>query len=131
MTVCNNTLAKRIIFQSYTATGVALDTFILSVRHEVILSAGAFQSPQLLMGSGIGPATTLVRFDIPVVADRQGVGKNMWDHFLFGPSYQVNVLTHSVLGNNASYVAAVNAEYDQNGSGIVGNPGGEMLAWEG
>ena len=52
--------------------------YILSAKKEVILSAGAFQSPQLLMVSGVGPAATLQKHNIPVVADRAGVGQNMW-----------------------------------------------------
>ncbi|MBP6018706.1 MAG: choline dehydrogenase [Burkholderiaceae bacterium] len=47
---------------------------------EVILSAGAFQSPQLLMLSGIGAADELAKFDIPLVHDLPQVGKNLQDH---------------------------------------------------
>lgn len=47
---------------------------------EVILAAGAIQSPQLLMLSGLGPATQLKAFGIPIVADLPGVGANYHDH---------------------------------------------------
>jgi len=50
-------------------------------RREVIVSGGAFNSPQLLMLSGIGPAEELQKLKIPVVADRQGVGKNLQDRY--------------------------------------------------
>ncbi len=49
-------------------------------RHDVILSAGALQSPQLLQLSGIGPAALLQRHGIAVRHDLPGVGENMQDH---------------------------------------------------
>ena len=52
----------------------------LWARHGVVLAAGAVQSPQLLMLSGIGPADELRRHDIPVVLDRKAVGQNLQDH---------------------------------------------------
>ncbi|WP_061160394.1 GMC family oxidoreductase [Caballeronia temeraria] len=48
--------------------------------HEVILSAGAIQSPAILMRSGIGPAHALRRLGIEVIADREGVGGNLQNH---------------------------------------------------
>lgn len=50
-------------------------------RKEIVLTAGAFQSPKLLMLSGIGPAEHLRRHGIDVVADLAGVGANYQDHF--------------------------------------------------
>ena len=47
---------------------------------EVLLAAGAFESPKLLMLSGLGPAEHLRKFDIPVRVDRPGVGQNLQDH---------------------------------------------------
>jgi choline dehydrogenase len=46
----------------------------------VLLAAGAFESPKLLMLSGIGPADHLRQFDIPVRVERPGVGRNLQDH---------------------------------------------------
>lgn len=51
------------------------NTFVLNATKEVILSAGAFQSPQLLMVSGIGPRDQLEAHNITVLADRAGVGQ--------------------------------------------------------
>jgi len=48
---------------------------------EVILAAGALQSPQLLQLSGIGPAQLLRRHGLPVVVDLPGVGENLQDHY--------------------------------------------------
>jgi choline dehydrogenase len=52
----------------------------LHAEHGVILSAGAVQSPQLLMLSGVGPAKHLQAHDIPIVIDRPAVGRNLQDH---------------------------------------------------
>ena len=52
----------------------------LRARHGVVLAAGAVQSPQLLMLSGIGPADKLRAQNIPVVLDRKAVGQNLQDH---------------------------------------------------
>jgi len=50
-------------------------------RGEVILAAGAFNSPQLMQLSGLGPASLLQPLGIPVVADMPGVGANLQDHY--------------------------------------------------
>jgi choline dehydrogenase len=90
-------MAKKILFTKTKATGVQVQsngaTTNLQANKEVIVSAGVFQSPQLLMVSGVGPKATLEKLNIPVVADRPGVGQGMQDHVFFGPSYRVNVPT--------------------------------------
>ncbi|QCI67889.1 GMC family oxidoreductase [Phreatobacter stygius] len=79
----------RILFEGKRAVGVEYrvgnETRIVRARREVIVSAGAFQSPQLLLLSGIGEAAALGRFGIPVVAEVPGVGRNLQDHpdFIF------------------------------------------------
>ena len=52
-------------------------------RKEIIVCAGAFQSPQLLMLSGIGPADHLKQFNIPLVFDNPNVGNNLVSKFSF------------------------------------------------
>ena len=49
-------------------------------RHDIVLSAGALQSPQLLQLSGIGPGALLRQHGVPLVRDLPGVGENMQDH---------------------------------------------------
>ncbi|KAI0406844.1 GMC oxidoreductase [Xylaria palmicola] len=59
------------------ATGVKKT---VTAKREVIVSGGTFNSPQLLMLSGVGPAEHLRQFNIPVVKDLPGVGQNMMDN---------------------------------------------------
>ncbi|KAK3859895.1 hypothetical protein Pcinc_034025 [Petrolisthes cinctipes] len=62
----------------------------VSARREVVLSAGAVGSPQLLMVSGVGPAEHLTQHNIPVIADVPGVGENLQDHpSIFGLTFTV------------------------------------------
>ena len=71
----------RIVIADGRATGVELtDGRVIRARREVILCAGAVQSPQILMLSGIGPAAHLAQHGIAVVADLPGVGGNYHDH---------------------------------------------------
>ncbi|EAW14535.1 putative GMC oxidoreductase [Aspergillus clavatus NRRL 1] len=81
------TLAKRVIIEKgdgrKVATAVELvrdDKKILTARREVILAAGAYRTPQLLMLSGIGPAEELQRHGIEVLLDMPDVGLNFHDH---------------------------------------------------
>lgn len=77
-------LATRILFEGRRAVGVAYvkKGRAMSVRagREVILSAGAINSPQLLQLSGIGPAALLGGLGIPVVQASEAVGRNLQDH---------------------------------------------------
>ena len=81
--------ATRVVLEgapgSVRATGVEYvgadgETHLLEARNEVIVSAGAFQSPQLLMLSGIGPAGHLASVGIDCVVDAPEVGQNLKDH---------------------------------------------------
>ncbi len=75
---------QRVLFQDRRATGVEYRKDGRSVQadasKEVLLCAGAIQSPQLLQLSGIGPADLLSANGIPVISDCPGVGENLQDH---------------------------------------------------
>ncbi len=83
LTVETGTLISRVLFEGNKAVGVEYQrrgrTRTARGAH-VILCAGAFGSAQLLQLSGVGPADLLEARDIPVVADRAGVGENLQDH---------------------------------------------------
>lgn len=79
----DQTQVRHLIFDGKTVVGVAVTRMgkEFEIRaHEVIVSAGALHSPALLLRSGIGPAEELAALGIDVVADRQGVGKNLMEH---------------------------------------------------
>lgn len=128
-----NTLGKKVLFDdNKKATGVLVETdgfvYQLSATREVILSAGAFQSPQLLMVSGIGPRELLEEHDIDVLVDSPGVGQNMTDHVLFGSTYRVNVVTGSSLAYGDNMDIAIQ-EFKE-GTGPLVNPNVDMFGWE-
>lgn len=76
--------ANRVVIKDGRAVGVEISqgskTVTLNASREVIIAASAFNSPALLMRSGIGPAAHLREHGIDVVADRAGVGQNLMDH---------------------------------------------------
>ena len=84
LVVWSQTQALRLTFEGRRATGVdvlrAGAPAHARSRREIILSAGAIDSPKLLMLSGVGPADALRRHGIPVVHDLPGVGANLQDH---------------------------------------------------
>ncbi|KAI1126139.1 putative glucose-methanol-choline oxidoreductase [Nemania abortiva] len=127
------TMAKQVLFNGKTATGVVVDTeglqYTLSARKEVILAAGVFGSPQLLMVSGVGPEQTLKQLDIPVIANRPGVGQGMQDHIYFGITYRVNAPTLSALQDPA-FAAEQAVLYNTKAIGMYTNPTTDVLAWE-
>lgn len=75
---------ERVLFDGITATGVRYRRHGVEhtahARKQVVLCAGAIQSPQILQLSGVGPADLLRRHGISVVADSPGVGENLHDH---------------------------------------------------
>ncbi|HUQ74613.1 MAG TPA: GMC family oxidoreductase N-terminal domain-containing protein [Burkholderiales bacterium] len=75
-----NTLATRVVFDGRNAIGVQLGDRSVRAKREVILAGGAFNSPQLLQLSGVGPRALLEGLGIPVVADLP-VGEGLQDHF--------------------------------------------------
>ncbi|HEU5475567.1 MAG TPA: GMC family oxidoreductase N-terminal domain-containing protein [Actinophytocola sp.] len=84
LTVVTNVLAHKVVIENGRATAVAAERFgeVTEFRaaREVILAAGAYNSPQLLMLSGVGPAQLLGALGIDVVLDAPMVGQNLQDH---------------------------------------------------
>ncbi|KAH9847494.1 GMC oxidoreductase [Lenzites betulinus] len=64
------------------------ETFRVKARKEVVLSAGAVHTPQILQLSGVGPADHLREHRIPVVADLPGVGSHLMDHIVISLRYR-------------------------------------------
>ncbi|KAL4951723.1 hypothetical protein BDW69DRAFT_201274 [Aspergillus filifer] len=135
LTIRTQRLAKRILFDGHkNAIGVEVaDGFgflsNITAEKEVIVSAGAFQSPQLLMVSGIGPADQLMTHGIEVVSDLQ-VGQNMWDHPFFALSYRVNVETLTRVANDLLYLGSTFLDYTTKHTGPLTNPVADFIAFE-
>ena len=84
LTVLSGAQATRVLMQGKRAIGIEVtQQSALSewrARKEVVLSGGAYNSPQLLMLSGIGPAALLDPLGIPVIVNAPGVGRNLSEH---------------------------------------------------
>jgi choline dehydrogenase len=90
LTVRTSVFAQRVVFEDKRAVGVEIvqDGKVETVRaeREVILAAGSYQSPVLLMLSGIGPAEDLALFGLPV-RENLPVGRNLQDHCMANLNY--------------------------------------------
>ena len=140
--VYNNTLALKILFKGNdkTANGVTVvpettsgpkgDVYTLHATKEVIVSAGTFQSPQLLMVSGVGPAEQLKEHNIPVVHHLPGVGQNMWDHAFFGTTFRVDIQTSSAGQNNATLNAEAIEAFVDHAAGPLTISADNVVGWE-
>ncbi|WP_409522404.1 GMC family oxidoreductase [Nitrincola sp. MINF-07-Sa-05] len=88
------------------------DAMTVRVKREVILSAGAIGSPQILQLSGIGPAALLKQHQIPVLVDAPGVGENLQDHLQIRAVFKVKgVKTLNTLASNLLGKAMIGLEY--------------------
>lgn len=94
LTVITGVHARKVLVEGKRATGVLYQRGraegTILARKEVILSAGALQSPQLLMLSGVGPFDHLAEHGIEVAHHAPGVGQNLQDHIDMVLSYRVN-----------------------------------------
>ncbi|MBR9652728.1 GMC family oxidoreductase [Thalassovita aquimarina] len=106
LTVITKARASKIIFEGKRAVGVAYrvgkKTHEVRAAKEVILCAGAFQSPQLLMLSGVGRSQDLKPHGIDMVQDLQGVGQNLQDHLDFILAYKTRDTDNIGIGLRAS-----------------------------
>ncbi|MEO1265160.1 MAG: choline dehydrogenase [Pseudomonadota bacterium] len=92
--VVTNAMTDAIVLEGKRATGVRITrngrSERLTARREVILSAGAIGSPQILQVSGIGPVDVLHNAGVPVVHELPGVGENLQDHYQARLAYEIN-----------------------------------------
>ncbi|KAI1430289.1 hypothetical protein F5Y12DRAFT_15141 [Xylaria sp. FL1777] len=88
LTIVTKAAVQRLILEGAKVVGVeAKDTRYFASK-EVVLSAGALNSPSILMHSGIGPAKQLKEFNIPVIRDIPNVGQKLRDHMFVPLVYQ-------------------------------------------
>jgi choline dehydrogenase len=84
LTVVTNTLVSRVLFDGKRAMGIEARQGTGSIRYrarrDVILSAGAIESPKLLQLSGIGPKSLLQELGVPIIAENAAVGAHMREH---------------------------------------------------
>lgn len=124
LTIVINAQVNRVIIDNGVATGVAYHRdgveHLIYARQEVLLSAGAFGSPKILMLSGIGPAQHLQQHGIEVVVDAPEVGENLQDHLDVVFDYEVNITDVFGLG-----VAGIRAlfksipQWKKDGTGLL------------
>lgn len=89
--ILTRTLVEKLVIENGRVTGVAIrrgnSREIITARKAVILSAGAFNSPQILMLSGIGPAAHLRDHGVTVEVDKPAVGSDLQDHIDYVSSW--------------------------------------------
>jgi len=95
LTIITHAQTSRIVIEDKRATGVVYTDrsgaeHTVRANREIVLSAGAIGSPQILMCSGIGEAAQLKEHGIDVIADLGGVGKNLQDHLQARLVYKCN-----------------------------------------
>ncbi|MBI1769983.1 MAG: GMC family oxidoreductase N-terminal domain-containing protein [Bacteroidetes bacterium] len=98
--IITRAVVKRVIIDGGRASGVEFmtgrsKTMVARVKREIILSAGAFESPKLLMLSGIADKEELKRHGIDLKMDLPGVGKNLQDHLMYPVSSKSNIRSNN------------------------------------
>ena len=126
LTIWHSTHVNRLVFEQQGTTphcvGAELlrdgQTLSVSANKEVVLSAGAIGSPQILQLSGIGPAELLASHGIDMVAELPGVGENLQDHLQIRSVYKVTgAKTLNTMANTLLGKAKIGLEYALKRSG--------------
>ena len=126
--------ATKVMLEGLRATGVAYRKdraeHQVKARAEVILCGGAFNSPQLLMLSGIGPGEHLRARGVEVARALAGVGRNLQDHLDY--VYAAKTRDTDVLGLGAIGIYKLIRDmisWRRDGTGIVASPGAEAVSY--
>jgi len=133
LTVETGAFANRVLFEGRRAVGVEYqvgdETRIVRPNAEVILALGAFNSPQLLQLSGVGPAALLKDLGVEVVHDLPGVGENLSDHYLARMTARVkNARTINERARGLSLVKEV-ADYALRRKGLLAMSPSQVFAF--
>ncbi len=118
LTILTHALAQKIVFDGDTATGITYQnkkgqSITVHAKKEVILSLGAFNSPQLLELSGVGQKSILEKQGIDIVKVLDGVGENLQDHLSVkvvqrvkdeNPTINAEATPFKILGHVANYL---------------------------
>ena len=122
LTLRLETLASRIVVEGGRAVAVETNQGTFRAGKETIVSAGAIDSPKLLMLSGIGPAHHLSEIGIDLVADLPGVGSNLQDHIETPVIWETNRdAGESINGLDLALYAALAGEESFNMQSTVGH----------
>lgn len=115
LTVLTECAARRVLFDGKSATGISVshqgEDKEIRARREVILSAGALASPQLLMVSGIGEPDALKPHGIDVLHEAPGVGQNLQDHLQARPVFKCSLSTINTEINSMIKQAVIGVRY--------------------
>ena len=128
LTVVTRAICANVTFQGKRAKGVELLPTVkdgsdipksVNAKREIVISAGAFESPHILLLSGIGPAEQIKSFGIPLVQDLPAVGQNMQDHTALTIELEIDpsIATQNQLYKNPEALKAAHKEYDTSKTG--------------
>jgi choline dehydrogenase len=133
LTIESNAHVSRVLFEGTRAVGVEFvqkkETRQARAVREVILSGGAVNTPQVLLLSGIGDPQILKRFDIAVVADLRGVGRNLQDHLDCSIQYESTQPITLYSQANPFAAAKTGLQYMLFGTGLASGQGLESGAF--
>jgi choline dehydrogenase len=134
LTIITGATARRILFEGKRATGVeaAIGDGLgkYEANLEIIVCAGAIQSPQLLQVSGVGPAEHLRAIGVPVIQDSPLVGGNLREHYLAFMQFRLKHMADSENQQYSGWRLARNAmQYVLTGTGPLSEPPWHMSAF--
>ena len=115
LTIITNAQTEKVIIEEGRAVGVRAringQMTTVKARAEVILSAGAIGSPQILMLSGIGDPADITPHGIEMKSEIKGVGKNLQDHLQARPVFKTDLSTINIETNNLFKQAMIGLQY--------------------